>query len=147
MGFETVSMSDIKIEKPAPLPIGDYVFQLLPGSEFRTNKYNGLEELNCSAAVADGDFAGRRVFWNYPDPTAVSKTGKPLTWSAQAMKKLEIALGTDSLPNENPKDYFNRVATAAHNRFSAKLAAGNYTAPGETEPRVEFQIFSVGPAA
>jgi hypothetical protein len=152
LGFETVNLNEIELQKPAPLALGDYTFQLMPGAEFRINKYNGIEELNLSAAVAEGDNAGKRVFITYPDPTAVSKPkdgsqGKPLTWSAQAMKKLEIALGVDSLPGENPKDYFNRVANSSSARFGASVIPGRNIQKGETEPRPEFGIFTVRPAA
>lgn len=158
MPFVDVKLSDVELEKPAPIPVGQYVFQLNPGAQLRINKYNGIEELNLSASVADGDFAGRRVFWNYPDPTAVSKNGKPMTWSSQAMKKLEIALGADALPGENTVEYFNRVASNGAARFGATLAGetrkdvntGEYVPfvrTGETEPRAVFSIFSVVPAA
>jgi hypothetical protein len=152
LGFETVNLSDVELQKPVPLSLGDYTFQLLPGAETAANKFNGIEELTLSAAVAEGDDSGKRVFWRYPDPTAVSKpkdgsAGKPLTWSAQAMKKLEIALGVDSLPGENPKDYFNRVATSGNARFGASMIPGRNIRQGETEPRPEFGVFTVKPAA
>lgn len=148
LGFETVNLSDVVLEKPKPLGIGDYVFTLLPGSEFRINKYTEIQELNVRIAVAEGDAAGKNVFVTYPDPTAVGKkSGKPMTWSAQALKKLEIALGVDSLPGENPKDYLNRVATNGAARFGASIIAGRYIKQGQTEADPEFGHFTVRPAA
>lgn len=148
MGFETVNLSEIQLEKPESVPVGDYTFQLVPGAQYRINKNNGVEELNVPAAIADGDYSGRRVWFNYPDPTAIAKSsGKPMTWSAQALKKLEIVLGVDALPGEDPATYLNRVATSGQNRFGGKMKAGNYTPAGETEPRAEFSLFDVKPAA
>lgn len=140
-------MSDVEIEKPAPLPLGTYVFQLLPGAEYRQNKFNGLEELNVSAAVAEGDHSGRRIFFSYPDPTATSSKGKSLAWSAQALKKLEIALGQDALPGEDPQTYLNRVSANGNARFTGTVSPSKYIKEGETEPRPEFNVFSVSPAA
>jgi len=145
MGFETVIASDVKLEK-IQVPAGEYVFQLSPGAEERVNKYNGITELNLSAAVAEGEQAGKRVFWTYPDPTAIGKnSGKPLAFSAQAMKKLEIALGIDSNPGETFPEYFRRVAGA---RFGATLATQTYVKDGvEVVSDPKFQIFSVKAAA
>ena len=158
MPFVDLRLDEVKIEKPAAVPAGDYTWQLLPGALVRINKYTEQEELNVSAAIAEGEFAGRRAFWNYPDPTAVSKTGKPMTWSAQALKKLELSLGIDVLPGENAADYLNRVANSNNNRFGAALVAetrkdatsGEYVPfirTGETEPRTVLSIFSVHAAA
>jgi hypothetical protein len=139
MSFENVTLA-----------AGDYVFQLLPTAEYRTNKYNGVEELNLSASVAEGDSKGRRIFWNYPDPTSLNKEGKPLSWSGQAMKKLEVTLGEDSLPGESTKDYFNRVAATGNARFTGSWgpnAKKPYTPAGSDTPRNELNVFSVKPAA
>lgn len=160
MGFVDVKLSDVTLDKPAAVPAGKgYVFQLVPGAVYRINKYNDVEELNVSASIAEGEYAGRRVFWNYPDPTAVAKnSGKIMSWSAQALKKLEIALGEDSLPGEDPAMYLNRVAMNSHARFTADLDPEErknaetgerepFIRTGETEPRAVFNIFSVGPSA
>jgi hypothetical protein len=136
---------------------------LLPTAEVRVNKFTQAEELNLSASIAEGDFAGRRVFWTYPDPSSVSKNGKPFTWSAQAMKKLEISLGLDAFEGESLVDFFNRAANSNSNRFGAALIPETrkdtvegsetygeyipYVRPGETEPRAVFSIFSVKAAA
>jgi hypothetical protein len=147
MPFVDVRLSDIELEKPSPLGLGTYVFQLLPGAEYRKNKFNDIEELNVSAAVAEGDQSGRRIFFTYPDPTVLSSKGKSLAWSAQALKKLEIALGTDALPGEDSATYLNRVASSAAARFTGTIAPSKYIREGETDPRPEFNIFSVAPAA
>ena len=154
MSFVELRLDEVKIEKPKQVPAGDYTWQLLPVAQVRINKYTEQEELNLSAAIAEGDYAGRREFWNYPDPTQVSKKGKSLAWSAQAMKKLELALGLDALPGESAVDFFNRAAQSGANRFGASLVdetrkdpATNKYVPfihtGETEPRTVLSIFSV----
>jgi hypothetical protein len=147
MGFVDVKVSDIVLEKPAPVPIGDYVFQLQPGAEYRTNPNTNIEELNVRFDVVEGDFAGRPVFVNYPDPTATTKEGKSLKWSGQALKKLEVALGTDSLPGEDPKTYLNRVASSACARIRASMLDNTYVKNGQTVSNTHFGIFTVSPSA
>jgi hypothetical protein len=150
MSFEQVVLSDIQVEKTQQAPVGTYVFQLLPTAEVRTNKFTGVEELNLSAAIAEGDYKGRRVFWNYPDPATVGQDGKPFSWSAQAMKKLEVVLGEDAVEGESAKDYFNRVAASGNARFTGYFgpnAKKPYTPAGADEPRNELNIFSIKPSA
>lgn len=152
MGFETVLLADVKIEKPAAVPAGKgYIFQLQPGATTRENPYNKIQELNVRFDVAEGEFAGRPVFVSYPDPSALNKAGKPMSWSAQALKKLEVALGTDALPGEDTVTYLNRVALNAHARITADINPGRTfkdTKTGEDrEADPQFSIFSVSPAA
>lgn len=149
MGFTEVVLADIELEKKDfSIPAGTYTFSLLPGAEYRTNKFTGIEELNLSFAVTDGDYAGRRVFQSYPDPTAIAKkSGKPMTWSQQALKKLQVVIGIDPNPGETPADYFNRAALTGNARFTGVMAPGNYIPDGATEPKIEFNIFQVSPAA
>jgi len=151
MGFETVVAADVKLEKNIPPP-GEYVFQLLPGAEERPNKFTQVMELNLSAAVAEGDEAGKRVFWSYPDPDAIQKSGKNagkrMSFSEQAMKKLEIALGIDALPGEIFPEYFRRVAANGAARFGATIEVNKYIKDGkEVTGDPKFNIFSVKAAA
>lgn len=150
MGWETISLADTQLEKPSPVPAGQYVFTLQPGAQYRTNKYNNISELNVRFDVSEGDFAGRPMFVNYPDPTALNKSGKPLAWSAQALKKLEISLGVDALPGEDPAAYLNRVAAQGGRITADVLAGGTYTDKNtgkEKEENPKFGIFTVAPAA
>lgn len=147
MGFETVIAADVKLEKNIP-PVGEYVFELAPGAEERPNKFTGVNELNLSATVAEGDQKGKRVFWTYPDPTAKNKKGEPMKFSEQAMKKLEIAIGVDSLPGETFPEYFRRVANSGQARFGAEMVANKYVKDGkEIEGDPKFGIFSVKASA
>lgn len=159
MSWEQVTLSEVKIEKPQAIPAGKYIWTLQPGASYRENPYNGITELNVRFDVTEGEFAGRPVFVSYPDPTAVSKEktmpdgsikpGKPMTWSAQALKKLEISLGIDSLPGEDTAAYLNRVALGGNARVIAPLLPGKtYMKDGVSkveDPR--FGIFDVSPAA
>jgi hypothetical protein len=152
MGFETLVLADVKLEKPVPVPAGQgYVFQLQPGAEYRLNPFTKVEELNVRFDVAEGEFAGRPVFVAYPDPTTLNKQGKPMSWSAQALKKLEVSLGTDALPGEDTATYLNRVALNGHARITADIQPGNEYTDNKTgekktgDPR--FAIFTVSPAA
>jgi len=151
LGWETVSLADTKIDKPAAVPAGNYVFVLQPGASYRTNPFNQIEELNVRFDVAEGEFAGRPVFVSYPDPTALNKAGKPMTWSAQALKKLEIALGQDALPGEGTAAYLNRVAMNGNARITAPLLPGKTYVDKKTgQEKVEdpkFGIFQIEPAA
>jgi hypothetical protein len=162
MGWETVQLADVKVEKPQAVPAGRYVFTLQPGAAYRQNPYNNIQELNVRFDVTEGEFAGRPIFVSYPDPTAIAKDkvdpvtgvvtpGKPMTWSAQALKKLELALGQDSLPGEDTAAYLNRVALNGNARITAPLLAGKFYTDkktGEKKPEdPKFGIFDVAPAA
>jgi hypothetical protein len=151
MSFETLSLADVQMEdrKFEQIPVGKYVFQLLPTAEVKVNKF-GTEELHLSASVADGDYKGRRVFWKYLDPASLNKDGKPNAWAAQAMKKLEHVIGVDSEVGETPLDYFNRVAQTGNAVFAANYAPNRkkpYIPEGQTEARNELDYFSVEAAA
>lgn len=151
MGWEQVTLSDTKIEKPAPVPAGKYIFTLQPGASYRQNPYNNVTELNVRFDVTEGEQAGRPVFVSYPDPTALNKEGKPMSWSAQALKKLEIALGQDALPGEDTASYLNRIALNGNARIVASLLPGKtYTDKKTGLERTEdpkFSIFDISPAA
>jgi len=145
LAWTDVNLADVKPEGFDPIPEGTYTFSLLPTATLRDR--NGVQELNVSASITNGDFTGRRVFFSYPDPTSTDSKGKKRSWSAQALKKLEIALGTEITEGESPVEYLNRVASNGHGTFQATLAKGTYIPEGATEPRVEFKLFSVQPSA
>jgi hypothetical protein len=150
MGWEQVTLYDVKLDKPPAVPAGSYVFTLQPGASYRQNPYNGIQELNVRFDVTEGEFAGRPVFVSYPDPSAIDGKGKPMTWSTQALKVLEISLGVDSLPGEDTAAYLNRVALNGNARITAPLLVGkNYIDKKTGQERTEdpkFGIFKVAPA-
>ena len=147
MSWTDITLKDVAVDRFEEIPFGTYTFSLLPGATTRTNNF-GTEELVVSAAIAEGPQAGRRVFLQYPDPESVnSQTGKKATWSAQALKKLEIALGTDQNQGESVIEYLNRVASNGHSHFNLEMGPARKIRTGETEPRSEAKLFSVSPAA
>lgn len=147
MSWDNIRLADVKAESFPEIPAGRYKFTLLPGATTRLNKFN-TEELVVSAAIVDGEQSGRRVFMQYPDPESVnSKTGKRADWSAQAFKKLEVSLGTDQTAGETATQYANRVASNGHSHFEMDMGPAKNIRNGETEPRIEAKLFSVGPAA
>ena len=153
MPFNTVLLADVELDKPQPIPLGTYVFALAPGAAYRESKFNkdaqgnSTQELNVRFVIAEGELAGKGAFVSYPDPTVTSAKGKSMAWSAQALKKLEIALGVDALAGEDPATYLNRVASNHAARITASIVKDRYIKEGETEPRPVFGIWSVGPAA
>lgn len=147
MPWGDVKLADVKTEAFSEIPAGTYTFTLLPGAQVRVNKFN-TEELVVSAAISEGDFAGRRIFLQYPDPTSVNETtGKTADWSAQALKKLEIALGVEQTETETPDAYLNRVANNGHSSFTLQMGPSRKIRTGESAPRIEPKMFSVAPAA
>lgn len=137
-GWQSINLKDITPERREQITLGDYVFELLPGS-----KFDERGAVQASASITDeGELRGRRAFFSYPDPTSVSQAGKPMTWSAQALKKLEQALGLDAEDGETPVDYLNR---AAGTRFGASVILAKNPYPDGT-PKHELGIFTVRPA-
>lgn len=150
--WSNIKLADIEPEKSefAPLPEGDYTFQLVPGAQYRTRQFqdgNSVTEINVIAAIVEGDHRGRRIFFNYPDPTSTNKDGKPKTWSKQALKKLETVLGESAFEGEDNVAYLNRIASGGAARFSGSLKKGTYVKAGQTEPEAELNLWSVAPAA
>lgn len=144
MSWNDVKLSDVTPDTFEQLPAGTYTFKILT-AQTRTNNF-GTEELVIQAAISEGPNAGRRVFLQYPDPDSVnSKTGKKAKWSAQALKKLEIALGVDQNDGETVVEYFTRIA--GNYPFGMELGPSARIRTGETEPRIEAKMFTVTPAA
>lgn len=163
MSWQNVKLGDIEPNTGfAPIPEGNYKFQLLTGAS--TRERNGYEELVVSAAIVEGDSKGRRVFMQYPDPEAtyVNKDGetKTFAWSAQALKKLEISLGEDQAEGETPVEYLNRVAADGLGLFTMNITQRSYFKKEQLDPETGLpkegeeptiqeqpQLFSVAPAA
>lgn len=133
-GWQTVNLKDVKPEQRDEIPVGTYVFELMPGTKY--DDYNGVSV--SAAIVSEGDTRGRRAFFSFPDPTSTSQAGKPKTWSAQALKKFEIALGIEAEDGESPTEYLNRVAGT---RFGAEIKLSTRTRQ-DGSPRHELNIFS-----
>jgi len=154
MGFNEVILADIQLEEKgvyAPIPTGTYTFQLDPGAKIRTNEKSGIESLNLSFTIAEGEFAGRKEWVSFPDPATITQKegknqGKPMTWSKQAQKKLSVSLGHDANPGETSVDYFNRVALTGNARVTGVIQADPYVKDGQ-QPGTRLSLFDFGPAA
>jgi hypothetical protein len=164
MSFETVTLADVVLDKPEQPGVGEYILELLPLAVWREHRFfkqadgSPQMELSMQATIAEGDFAGRRVFFSYGDPTVIKPNGKPNSIEAQKMKKLEIVLGGDALPGEAVADTFNRLASSGYNRFAASLVEETrynketqkyepYIRAGNEKPVAVFSPFSVKAAA
>lgn len=143
MAWSNIKMSDVQVSSFTELPEGDFIFSILPGASYRD--HNGSQELSVQVAIAEGDLKGRRTFLNYPDPESTDKSGKPKAWSAQQLRKLQIALGVDPNDGEDPVEYFQRPEVL-NSQFTMTRARGNYIPNGATEARIENKLFSVRPA-
>lgn len=136
MSWENVELKDIN-PLPELIPEGKYTFQLL-GAELDQRDPSRL--VVRAAIVTDGDFQGRRLIVDYPDPERYD-------WSLKALKRLEIAIGVDQAPGETVVGFLNR---AVNSRFQGTVYHDrSYTPEGETEPRVRARLrhFSVQPSA
>ena len=138
MGWETIKLNEVDIT-PEAITDGSYKLRVLPGASYDERNPN---QLNMSVAIEEGKFAGRRLFVSYPDPDRFD-------WAPKALKKLEIALGTDSMAGEDPTAYLNRVATNGHASFQAVIKNDTYIDKNTNTERskAKMQLFSVGPAA
>lgn len=149
MGFETLNLADVKLDKPAAVPVGKYVFTIQPGAAYRFNeKKGGQQELNVRFDISGGEQNGRVCFFAYPDPSSLNKEGKPNSWSAQALKKLELSIGVDIQQGEDTAAYLNRVAGS---RVTAEIKPGrSYKDKTTGEDKVgdpQFSPFTIAPAA
>ena len=141
---------DVPADGFADIPDGEYTFQLLPAAKYRQQDFDGktFVSTNATAAIAEGDLSGRRVFFEFPDPSATNKDGKPKTWSSQMLKKLSIVMGIDIEDGEAPVAYLNRAAGSGNARFVAKLGTRTWVKQdGSENKRQELNLFSFKPAA
>lgn len=109
-----------------------YIFELLPGAK---NSDYDAERVEVQAAIAEGEFAGRKLFFSYPDPAKQE-------WAPRVFKRLVESLGMDIEAGEKPVVYLNRAAGL---RFKAPVThrKGEEGAP----VKADLNIFKVRPAA
>jgi hypothetical protein len=135
--WETVNLAKVNPNREL-IPASEYVFELA-GASMDENRPS---QLNVKATiVSEGEYAGRKVFFSYPNP-------EEFEWSPKALKRLEIALGVDAVDGETPVAYLNRCVGA---RFGGPIDhVKDKTIPaGETEAqtRAKVGIFKIHPAA
>lgn len=130
-----VNLKDVN-PLPDTIPAEEFDFELI-GAKYTDYDPNKIE---VTARIAtEGTFQGRRVYFTYPDP---EKYG----WSPKQLKRLEMALGVDSLVGEDPVAFLNRVSG---NLFRSNVIHRSYTPEGSETPvtKSELNIFGVKPAA
>lgn len=131
--WETILLADVNPNQE-PVPEGDYAFTLRGASP---NNFNPAK-LDVSAVISsEGDFMGRLIRFSYPDPNEFD-------WSARTVKRLEIALGIDSLPGESTLEFLNRAGQEGA-RFSAPIKTVTYKhrETGEDITKNDVDIFKV----
>lgn len=120
-----------------PLPDREYKWQLLPGA-----KYSDFDpaRVEASAAIAEGEFAGRKCFFSYPDPAKKD-------WSPRVFARMIHALGLDIMPGEEPVAYLNRAAgQGCYFTAPTKRRAMPEDGADNQVPKVDLVIFNVKPA-
>lgn len=134
MGWNEVDLTKVN---PAIEPVaeGTYVFQLV-GAKYGPRDPN---EINCKAAITEGDFAGRIMFFGFPDPDRFD-------WSPKALKRFESAIGVDCTDGEDKVAWLNR---SVQSKFRAKVKHDRYTPEGSDRETIKEKLltFSVEPAA
>ena len=130
MGWKDIDLSTVSVTID-PIAVGDYTLELLPGAKYNTTD---AQKVEAQAAIVNGEFAGRRIFFSYPNPDNYE-------WSPKAFKRLELALGVESTPGEDPVEYLNRNANM---RFGATISQRK----DQNEiVRNDLKLFSVHAAA
>jgi|SRR5882672_9683427 len=137
MSWENIDLKDISTQTEL-LPAGTYNFELSPGA-----KKDERGALKVSATVnGHGEFTGKRVFFSFPDPEAISAEGKSMAWSATALKRFEQAIGIEINPGETKEAYLNRVAG---NHFQTSTTINPATE--QYPPSVRVNLFNFKPSA
>src|SRR5580658_10337164 len=126
MSWNEIDLQGVSTEMDL-IPEGKYVFTLLPGAKYSQWNPNKIE---VGAKIAEGEFAGRVVYFSYGDPEKVPAM-------VGAFKRLEIALsknyGTAIETGQDPVDYLNGVAGA---QFISDIKHRTYTNnEGETQTK------------
>lgn len=133
MSWAEIDLSTIStaITPIAANPDG-YVFELLPGAKM--SDYDPAK-VEAQAAITEGEFAGRKLFFSFPDPAKQE-------WSPRILRRFVESLGLEPEPGESPVQLLNRGAGL---RFKAPVKHRAVTEEG-APPKVDLDIFHVRPA-
>jgi hypothetical protein len=131
-GWTDVNLADISTSI-TPVAEGEYTFEVAAGAKFSDFDANRLE---ACATITDGEFAGRKLFFSYPDPNKQD-------WSPRVFKRLVESLGMDIEAGESPVQYLNRAAGL---RFAAPVKYRKNEDPS-APVKVDLDIFKIRPAA
>lgn len=119
---------DFSTVSPVKKPVaeGDYTYGLAGA------QYNGSKLIIKARVSSDGEFKGRGVTFNLPDPES-----NP--WVTTVFARLRESLKVDMFPGEDPASYLNRAAQGGA-EFSAPLTHRKYFPDGSDEERVAENI-------
>jgi hypothetical protein len=134
MGWNEVDLSQVN-PNIEPIAEGMYNFALMSA------RYDAKDpsQISCRAAITDGDFSGRQMFFDFPDPDRFQ-------WSPKTLRRFESALGVDCEDGEDKVAWLNRCINS---HFRAKVKHSSYTPEGSDRPVVKEKLmtFSFEPAA
>jgi hypothetical protein len=118
MGWEAISVADVEvIDEKAPVPAGPYSLQLMGAFE---NKRNPLDTDILFKIADDGNYKGKSIYVDLPDPDRLS-------WSPQIYARIVKALGATVEPYKNPREVLNELAKNGHSRLGADVYIRTFT--------------------
>lgn len=128
MSWENTQLSEVveSAKTPfTPIPEGTYKLRLLG---VKPDTYRPTD-LAMDFQIAEGQYAGRRIFPTLPDPSVKS-------WALNAAKKLADALGVtqDTANGETIPAMLNRAASNGHAVVSAQVTVETYLSKKESTP-------------
>ena len=122
------------------IPEGEYVFALLAGARYGKFDQGKIE---LAGKIVDGEYAGRVIYFSYPDPAKQD-------WSPAALKRLESCLVKAGAPaaeeGQDPVSYLSQEDVVGA-QFKALVFHRDYTdSNGEEQKRTEIRLFKIKPA-
>lgn len=129
-GWTEVDLSTIPTDIDV-IPEGKYNFELLPGARY--SKYDP-QRIEAAAKIVGGEFPGKVVYFNYPDPAKVGD------WVKGVFVRMSRAADVEIEENEDPVVYLQRIEGA---NFTAAIKHRMYDKDGESITKAEMKIGSV----
>lgn len=130
MSWGDINLSELTTEQKVLPEETDFNFELLPGAKF--NPWNP-NRVDAAAKVIDGEFAGERLYFSYPDPVEN-------TWVPGVFARMIKALKVEAETGEDPVTYLNR---AAGSKFTAKVKHRRVDTDGVETVKAEIKIGNV----
>ncbi len=136
MGWENIGLKDVNPNFEL-IGAGDYEFQILPGAKI--NDYNSLDFP--VTVASEGDFKGRRLFVQLPDPAE-----QP--WVTKQLKRIEQAVGLEKDDDvESVVQWMNRLGENFA-KFGCPLVHRTYkTKQGDDRAVEQLKLDKARPAA
>jgi hypothetical protein len=141
MGWETINVNEVPVMDTKtdfePVPKGVYTLSLLGAEESRFKP----GALNITTAIEGGEYAGRRIFIDLPDPDS-----QP--WAPAVLSRLVSSMGATMAPYSSPIEELNRIAQNGHSKFQATVVIEEFTRKnGEPGSKNKVIYRSFSPAA